>query len=79
MRARVFHTYIHIKKHKPTSLSLTHTKIAQDNFGYEETALGAVFALNGLAVGILQVRRRGAGGWMDGWMEGWRDVSWLVS
>jgi len=27
----------------------------QDNFGYGETALGAVFALNGIAVGLLQV------------------------
>lgn len=28
---------------------------SQDNFGYGETALGAVFALNGIAVGLLQV------------------------
>lgn len=27
----------------------------QDNFGYGETALGTVFALNGVAVGVLQV------------------------
>lgn len=33
-----------------------HKHKTQDNFGYEETALGMVFALNGIAVGVLQVR-----------------------
>ena len=42
-----------------TILTVPHTfplSLWQDNFGYGETAMGTVFALNGVAVGLLQVR-----------------------
>ncbi|KAM3569762.1 hypothetical protein VYU27_008142 [Nannochloropsis oceanica] len=37
------------------SVETVYAMFIKDNFGYGETALGAVFALNGIAVGLLQV------------------------